>query len=82
MTRVAVVEIEGCMASSAAISHDVMATANLISGTAKRAPPFDVTTVHCGPRRNGANLRRADLVIVPGLGTATVEQVDAKLRST
>ena len=82
MTRVTVIEIEGCMASSAAISHDVMATANLISGTAKRAPPFNVTTVRCGPRRNGANLRRADLVIVPGLGTATVEQLDAKLKST
>jgi transcriptional regulator GlxA family with amidase domain len=82
MTRVAVVEIEGCMASSAAITHDVMATANLISGVAKRAPPFNVTTVRCGPRRNGTNLRRADLVIVPGLGTATVEQLDAKLKST
>jgi transcriptional regulator GlxA family with amidase domain len=82
MTRVAVVEVEGCMASSAAITHDVMATANLISGTAKRTLPFNVTTVRCGPRRNGADLRRADLVIVPGLGTATVEQLGAKLGST
>ena len=56
MTRVAVVEIEGCLASSAAITHDVMATANQISGTAKRALPFNVTTVRCGPRRNGADL--------------------------
>jgi hypothetical protein len=32
--------------SSAAITHDVMATANRISGTAKRALPFGVST--CG----------------------------------
>ncbi|WP_204325120.1 hypothetical protein, partial [Stenotrophomonas maltophilia] len=31
MTRVAVLELQGCMASSAAITHDVMATANRIS---------------------------------------------------
>ena len=32
MTKVTVVEIQGCMASSAAITHDVMATANQIGG--------------------------------------------------
>ena len=37
MTRVTVVEIHGCMASSAAITHDVMATANRIGAAAKRA---------------------------------------------
>ena len=81
MTRVAVLEIEGCMASSAAITHDVMATANRISGAAKRALPFNVTTVRCGPRRNGADLRRTELVIVPGLGTASADELDAKLKS-
>jgi transcriptional regulator GlxA family with amidase domain len=81
MTRVAVVEIEGCMASSAAITHDVMATANRISGAAKRALPFNITTVRCGPRRNGADLHRAELVIVPGLGTASADELDAKLKT-
>src|SRR5438128_905434 len=80
MTRIAVVEIEGCMASSAAISHDVMATANQISGAAKRALPFSVTTIRCGPRRNSGKLRGTDLVIVPGLGTASADQLEAKLR--
>ena len=55
MTRMTVVEIQGCMASGAAITHDVMATANLISAAAKRTLPFNVTTVRCGPRRNGAD---------------------------
>src|ERR1041384_2453330 len=68
MTKVAVLEIERCMASSAAITHDVLATANRI-GAAKGAPPFEVTTVRCGSRRSSADLRGSELVIVPGLGT-------------
>jgi len=69
------------MASSAAITHDVMATANRISSQAKRAPPFDVTTVHCGPRSNSRGLRRAELVIVPGLGIASADELDSWLKS-
>jgi transcriptional regulator GlxA family with amidase domain len=83
MTRVTVAEIQGCMASSAAITHDVMATANQISKTAKRTLPFNVTTVRYGPRRNRARLRSTDLVIVPGLGlgAASADELDAKLNS-
>ena len=81
MTRVTVIEIEGCMASSAAITHDVMATANRISGTSKRALPFSVTTLRCGPRRSSGMVRGTDLVIVPGLGTPSAEELDAKLKS-
>jgi transcriptional regulator GlxA family with amidase domain len=79
MTKVAVLEIEGCMASSAAITYDVMATANRIGAT-KRVPTFKVTTVRCGSRRSSADLRGIELVIVPGLGTATAEALDAKLK--
>ncbi len=81
MTRVAVLEVQGCMASSAAITHDVMATANRISAAAKRALPFDVRTVRCGPRRNGAELRSAELIIIPGLGSASADELDEKLRT-
>ncbi len=83
MTRVTVVEIQGCLASSAAITHDVMATANQISKTAGRALPFNVTTVRYGARPNRDRLRGADLVIVPGLGlgVASADQLDAKLKS-
>jgi transcriptional regulator GlxA family with amidase domain len=79
MTKVAVVEIERCMASSAAITHDVLATANRIA--ARRAPPFEVTTVCCGSRRRDADLSGADLIIVPGLGTPTAEELERKLKS-
>jgi transcriptional regulator GlxA family with amidase domain len=81
MTKVTVLEIQGCMASSAAITHDVMATANRISAATKRASPFHVTTVRCGPRRTSADLRNADLVIIPGLGTASADDLDNTLKS-
>jgi transcriptional regulator GlxA family with amidase domain len=80
MTKVAVIEIGGCLASSAAITHDVMATANQISG-AKRAAPFKVTTIRCGARRYSGDVRGADLVIVPGLGTATAAELERRLLS-
>ena len=78
MVKVAVVEIEGCLASSAAITHDVMATANKISSE-KRAVPFKVTAVRCGPRRSSGDVRDADLVIVPGLGAASADELERKL---
>jgi transcriptional regulator GlxA family with amidase domain len=80
MTKITVLELEGCMASSAAITHDVLATANRI-GAGKPATPFEVTTVRCGSRRGNADLRGVDLVIVPGLGTPSVAELEAKLRS-
>jgi transcriptional regulator GlxA family with amidase domain len=82
MIRVAVVEVQGCMASSAAITHDVIATANRISARTNRALPFSVATLRCGPGRSGADLRGADLVIVPGMGAASAEALDAKLQSS
>jgi transcriptional regulator GlxA family with amidase domain len=81
MTRVSVLEIQGCLASSAAITHDVMATANRISGARNRALPFDVHTVRCGPRRNSTELRDAELIIIPGLGSASGNELEEKLKS-
>ncbi|WOH65432.1 GlxA family transcriptional regulator [Bradyrhizobium sp. BWA-3-5] len=81
MTKVAIIEIEGCMASSAAITHDVFATANRI-GSAKRHVPFKVTTVRCGPRRSNVDLRGIELAIVPGLGTPSADELLLKLKSS
>ena len=52
MTKVTVVEVPGCMASSSAITHDVMATANQISAAARRALPFH--SRHCAADHAGA----------------------------
>jgi transcriptional regulator GlxA family with amidase domain len=80
MTKVTVLEVEDCMASSAAITHDVLATANRVSLAKARPLPFEVTTVRCSARRSSAQMNGADLVIVPGLGTSTIEQLDEKLK--
>lgn len=79
MTKVAVVEIDGCLASAAAITYDVLATANRIC-TGKRGA-FEVTTQRFGPRRRGSHLRGVDLVIVPGLGSASADELERKLAS-
>ena len=47
----------------------------------KRVPPFEVTTVRCGSRRGSADLRGIELVIVPGLGTPSAGELEAKLKS-
>ena len=44
-------------------------------------PPFKVTTVRCGPRRSGVDLRGVELVIVPGLGTPSADELETKLKS-
>ncbi|MGV8995816.1 MAG: GlxA family transcriptional regulator [Parvibaculaceae bacterium] len=69
------------MASSIAITYDVMATANRISSASKRKLPFDVTTIRCGPRRTSGEVRDAELIIIPGLGTASEDELDEKLNS-
>ena len=81
MTKITVLEVEGCFASSVAITHDVLATANRVSATSKRAQPFDVQTIRCGPRKTKSNVSDADLIIVPGLGFAASDDLDAKLQS-
>ncbi len=79
MTRITVLELPGRMASSAAITQDVLATANRVSLSAGRPAPFEVRTLSCdGP---GTRLvpARTDLVVVPGLGIDTEEALLARL---
>lgn len=78
MAKVAVLELRSSMVSSAAITHDVLATANRISAAGKRSPPFDIATVRVGRRSGGAQLSGADLVIVPGLGIASLAELDER----
>ena len=77
MTKIAVIEIDGCLASSAAITYDVLATANRLG--AKKRARFEVTTLRYGPRRRGTHLRGIDLVIIPGLGSASAQALERKL---
>src|SRR2546429_1162470 len=80
MPKAGVVGVGGCLAPSAPIPYAVAATANGI-GAAKRVPPFKVTTVRCGSRRSNVDLRGIELVIVPGLGTASADELETKLKN-
>lgn len=79
MTRIAVLELPGRMASSAAITHDVLATANRVSLAAGRPAPFEVRTLACTGSRTRAPASGTDLVIVPGLGVDTEEALLARI---
>jgi hypothetical protein len=50
-----VVEIQGCMATSAAITHDVMATANQIRGAKLKSPACRRLPRACRHRRGADN---------------------------
>jgi len=73
MTRITVLELPGRMSSSAAITHDVLATANRVSLAAGRPAPFEVRTLVCTGAKMRAPVAGTDLVIVPGLGVDTEE---------
>lgn len=79
MTKIVVLELTGRMASSAAITHDVLATANRVSTAAGRPAPFSVATLPCiGPHTRSVP-PRTDLVIVPGLGIDTADRLIDRL---
>jgi transcriptional regulator GlxA family with amidase domain len=78
MTRIAVLELPGRLASSAAITHDVLATANRVSRAAGRPAPFEVRTLACEATARMIP-RGTDLVIVPGLGVDTEQALLARI---
>ena len=79
MTRITVLELPGRMASSAAITHDVLATANRVSLAAGRPAPFEVRTLLCADAKARAPAAGTDLVIVPGLGVDTEDALLARI---
>lgn len=70
MTRVWVLKLQEGMASSLAITLDVLETANQISVRGGRRAPFEVRTVPVrqSTRSGSFDFARGDLLIVPGLG--------------
>jgi len=75
MTRAVVLDLPGGMASSLAITLDALATANTL---ARGPAPFDVVRLKIGRAVRFA-FAPGDVVIVPGLGTATEESLTARL---
>ena len=86
--RVDVLVLSGAMGSSVAITLDTLATANRLHARKGRAPVFSVSLVGSGARaarglwgQSGAAEAQgeADLVIMPGLGTASEADIVARL---
>jgi transcriptional regulator GlxA family with amidase domain len=80
MTRVIVLDLPGGMASSLAITLDALETANGVLRRAGRREPFAVETLKIA-RASACIFQPRDLVIVPGLGTATDVELTARLAS-
>lgn len=76
MRRVIVFDLPGGLASSLAISLDVLATANALAG--RRRAVFDAVRLKIA-RAARFEFAADDIVIVPGLGTATAAALDDRL---
>lgn len=78
MARVAVLALPGGLASSLAITLDALDTANRVSVSGGRRAPFEVLTVKA-ERGTPPALGRGDLLIIPGLGTRSEDELIAGL---
>lgn len=77
MKSVLIVDLPGMMLSSKAISIDVLSTANRIARELQRAEPFHVTVA-----RPDADLKPSQLLILPGLGCTSEQEVETALASS
>lgn len=88
MVSVEVLVLKGAMASGVAITLDVLATANRLRLAAGRAPAFEIRLAGsgaalaraiAGASRGKPAKGMAELVILPGLGMTTEEEVATRL---
>jgi len=80
MTRVHVVAFPAGLASSRAITHDALDTANRISLRGGRKAPFTVQRLRVA-RPLAAQFGKTDLLILPGLGIGSESELIASLAS-
>jgi len=81
---VQVLVLDGAMASSVAITVDVLDTANRICRTAGHPPAFSLVQTGSGatgshPNQRPEDAARPDLIVVPGLGMTTEREVTERL---
>src|SRR5690242_18047669 len=94
MVEIEVLVLTGAMPSSVAITLDVLATANRLQEARGRSPAFTVRLAGSGARLAASlatearlsttdsargTTKAADVVVVPGLGMTTEEEVAARL---
>ena len=80
MVRVVVLKLPDGMASSLAITLDVLTTANSLCRRAGRREPFDVRPLSVA-RAAAERFDAGDIVIVPRLGTASEAELIPRLES-
>lgn len=80
MARVVVFSLPGAMASSLAITLDTLDAANALCQRSGRRKPFEVQTLKL-TRATRFAFKAGDIVIVPGLGSATDADPLARLTS-
>jgi transcriptional regulator GlxA family with amidase domain len=78
MARVVVLDLPNGMASSLAITLDVLKTANALCQRTGRRLPFDIRTLKV-TRATAYRFKASDIVIVPGLGSTTEADLMARL---
>lgn len=81
ITRIVVLALPGGLASSLAITLDVLQTANGLCRRRGRDDAFEVRRLDVTPGTN-CQFRAGDVVIVPGLGSATEAELLALLESS
>ena len=83
MTRAIVLHLPTVMASSVAITHDVLATANRINQHFGRRPDFEVVTADfTGDRTWSGEFRKGDVLITPGLGSSSEAELERDLSAS
>jgi transcriptional regulator GlxA family with amidase domain len=80
MARIVVLELPGGMASSFAITLDMLKTANAVGRGRGRRQPFEVETLKV-TRTATSSFEARDIVIIPGLGTPTEAELMTCLAS-
>lgn len=80
MARVVVLDLPDAMASSLAITLDALATANAMWTRTGRQPPFDVRALKV-TRATSHAFEAGDIVIVPGMGGESVDDLTERLAS-
>lgn len=78
MVRAFVLDLPGRMDSSFSITLDALRTANILSRNAGRPAPFAIEAVKIG-RPARLSFDSSDIVIVPGLGAVSEDELDARL---
>ncbi len=77
--KTVVIEPQAVMASSLALTVDILETANRVAKGLRLAPPFQIEILK--PRIIANRKPRADLVVLPGLGHAMASELEDALES-